>query len=71
VFQDESQCTTIHSQEGDLMEDLLKQILAELKAIREAQINITTDFNEFNERFEDVITQLEDERRLDILRDYE
>jgi hypothetical protein len=53
------------------MEDLLKQILAELKAIREAQINITTDFNEFNERFEDVITQLEDERRLDILRDYE
>lgn len=33
--------------------------------------DIVSDFNDFSERFEEVITQVENERRLDALRDYE
>lgn len=48
----------------------LAQISAEQKTILETVSKITADFQEFAERFDEVVTQLEDERRLDLLGDY-
>jgi hypothetical protein len=46
------------------------QINANITRLADRVEVFTTDLREFSERFEDVVTQLEDERRLDRLEDY-
>lgn len=48
---------------------LLEAILMQVGQLNARIEKITADWIEFSERFEDVVTQLEDERRLDLLKD--
>ncbi len=49
----------------------LQQLNANIEKLIERVDKNTTDLSEFSERFEEVTDQLADERRLDLLRDYE
>ena len=56
-----------------LMESFVMQIAqvnANVAKLTERVDDLLVDLREFSERFEEVVTQLEDERRLDITRDY-
>lgn len=63
------------------MEEILKAIQAQLASIEASLTKVgplaervdkfVADLAEFSERFEEVVQQLADERRLDLLRDYE
>lgn len=55
--------------EGILMQ--LAQLDANVASAVERMDAISIDLEAFSERFEDVVTQLEDERRLDLARDYD
>jgi predicted ATP-grasp superfamily ATP-dependent carboligase len=57
---------------------ILEAIVLQLTAIQvaisklaETVESYTADLKEFSERFEDVVSTLENERRLDLMRDYE
>jgi predicted ATP-grasp superfamily ATP-dependent carboligase len=57
---------------------ILEAIVLQLTAIQVAVTKLaetvesyTADLKEFSERFEDVVSTLENERRLDLMRDYE
>ena len=59
------------------MDEALLAIVAQLAQITAAQNRLTerldkfiVDLSEFSERFEDVIENLENERRLDLMSDY-
>lgn len=56
-----------------LLEGIIIQLAELNKSVEQLVVRLDktlTDFTEFSERFEEVMTQLEDERRLDITRDY-
>lgn len=56
-----------------LMESFVMQIAqvnANVAKLTDRVEGLLIDLKEFSERFEEVVTQLEDERRLDITRDY-
>lgn len=48
---------------------MLEQILAQLATLSERLEKYTTDLTEFSDRFEEVMSAVEDERRLDLMRD--
>ena len=48
----------------------LGQINANVSGLTEQIANMVTDLTEFSERFEEVVTAMENERRLDRLTDY-
>ena len=49
----------------------LSQLNANIEKLIERVDKNTTDLADFSERFEEVMTTVEDERRMDLLRDYE
>lgn len=49
---------------------LLGQLMATQAEILRRMDTLVTDFNEFGDRFDEAVTQLEDVRRLDLISDY-
>lgn len=49
----------------------LTQLNANIERLIERVEKNTADIADFSERFEEVMTTVEDERRMDLLRDYE